>query len=325
MDAEAEPRMLEALRAAQMYYLQNLTMEAIARELQVSRSSVSRLLAHARATGLVDIQIHSPVDRTSRIERAMAERYRVVAHVVPMPETISDVDRLDRVALTAGRILNQFVESNLTIGIAWGSTLGAVSRHLIPKETHNSFIVQVNGAGNNQTTGIEYASEILQRFGKSCSAQVQQFPVPAIFDDPLTKEALWRERSIKRVLGLQARMDVLVFGLGSPFAGVPSKVYIGGYLDPKDYRSLGEDGVVGDLATVFYRADGSYRDVKLNARSSGPDLGRLSRVPRRICIVAGPQKLAAVQGALAAGAITDLVLDEGLARLLTESQPSRLA
>ena len=40
-----------------MYYLQGQTMETIARHLQISRSSVSRLLAHAREVGLVRISV----------------------------------------------------------------------------------------------------------------------------------------------------------------------------------------------------------------------------------------------------------------------------
>lgn len=318
-DPTTDPRLMTALKAAKLYYLQDLTMDAIASELRTSRSSVSRMLSHARATGLVEIQIHSPVDRGAQLEREIGELFPIDAHVVPVAGNPSDVERLERVAMTAARLLPRFVESNSVIGIAWGSTLSAVSRHLVAKETHDSVIVQMNGAGNMQTTGIEYASDILERFGRAYAARVQQFPVPAFFDDPHTREAFWRERSTRRVLDLVARMDVAVFGLGSPFAEVPSRVYIGGYLDRAAYKSLSADGVVGDVATVFYRADGSWQDVALNARATGPGFDRLVKVARRVCIASGSQKLASLRGALAAGLITDLVIDEDLARRLVDS------
>ncbi len=314
-----DPKLAAALTAAQLYYLQDLTMDAIARELRTSRSSVSRLLSYARETGLVEITVRSPLETGAVLEQRIAERFKVTAHVVPIPETISDVDRLERVAMTAARLLPRYVESNSIVGIAWGSTLGAMSRHLAAKETHGSVIVQMNGAGNLETTGIEYASEILERFGRAFSARIQQFPVPAFFDSPLTKEALWRERSTRRVLDLVKRMDVAVFGLGSPFAEVPSRVYIGGYLDRADYKSLSDARAVGDVATVFYRADGSWRDIALNARATGPGFDQLTKVARRVCVVSGPQKLASLRGALAAGLVTDLVLDEALARRLVET------
>ena len=293
-------------------------MEAIAQELHTSRSSVSRLLSHARETGLVDIQIHSPAESAGQLAAAIWERYGVTAHLVPMPDHTSEVDRLERVAMSAARLLGRFFDSNMTLGIAWGSTISAVSRHLVPKALTGAEIVQLNGAGNTRTTGIIYASEILHRFGGAYGAHVQQFPVPAFFDDPVTKQALWRERSMRRVLAVQEGMHVALFGVGSPFAEVPSHVYIGGYLDPDDYRSLGRDRVVGDVATIFYRDDGSWRDIALNARASGPGLDLLRRTARRVCVVAGLSKLPSLRGALAARLVTDLVIDEPLARALVE-------
>jgi len=315
------PRNLDALRAAQLYYLQDQTMEAIAHDLHTSRSSVSRLLSHARATGLVEINVRSPLDQSNRLQRDLYARYSITSHIVPVANQISDVDRLERVAITAARLLGQFVDSNMTLGIAWGSTISAISRHLVFKESTNVQIVQLNGAGNTQSTGIDYSSEILQRFGAAFGATVQQFPVPTFFDRRETKDAMWRERSIKRVIDLQGKMDVALFGLGSPFAAVPSRVYIGEYLEPSDYKSLSASKVVGDVATVFYREDGSTEDIPMNDRGSGPSLNILRRASRRVCVVSGVTKLPAIRGALAAGIMTDLIVDESTARALLESTP----
>jgi deoxyribonucleoside regulator len=312
------PKKIDALRAAQLYYLQDQTMESIARDLGTSRSSVSRLLSLARATGLVEIHVRSPLDQSNRVQRDLYSRYSINSHVVPVANPITDVDRLERVAITAARLLGQFVDSNMTLGIAWGSTISAISRHLVFKETTNVQVVQLNGAGNTQSTGIDYSSEILQRFGTAFGAKVQQFPVPTFFDRRETKDAMWRERSIARVVDLQSKMDVALFGLGSPFASVPSRVYIGEYLEPADYKSLSASKVVGDVATVFYREDGSSDGIPMNERGSGPSLDVLRRAPRRICVVAGVTKIPALRGALAAGIITDLIVDESTARALLD-------
>lgn len=308
-----------ALTAAKLYYLQDMTMDAIAAELATSRSTVSRLLSHARESGLVDIRVNSPFAHAGELEEQLRSRLKVNAHIVPMSGVVNEVERLERVALTAGRQVSQFIDSNMVVGVAWGSTLGVVSRSLVPKQTHSTTIVQLNGAGNTQTSGLEYSSDILQRFGQAFGAQVEQFPVPAFFDDPRTREAMWQERSTRRVLSFQAKMDVAVFGLGSPQAEVPSRVYVGGYLGRDDFRSLREDGAIGDVATVFFRADGTWRDIRLNARSTGPGLDRLRRVPRRVCVVSGAARLTSLQAAIAAGIVTDVVLDEGLARMLADA------
>ncbi|WP_349899326.1 sugar-binding transcriptional regulator [Parafrigoribacterium soli] len=308
-----------ALKAAQLYYVHNLTMDTIAQELQTSRSTVSRLLSFARKTGLVDIQIRSPHDHSSSLKAAIQARFSVVAHIVSVPGNVSAVDRLERVSMSAARLLSVFIDSNMIIGVAWGSTVTAVTRHLVPKNIHNTEFIQLNGAGNIRTSGVVYASEILRRFGATYSANIEQFPAPAFFDNPTTKEAFWNERSTRHLLNIQEQMDMAIFSVGSPFSKVPSHVYIGGYLDPEDIQSLADSGVVGDVATVFFRADGSYEDVPLNLRATGPDFAVLKRVARRVCIVSGVSKLASLKGALAAGLITDLIVDEATARALAES------
>lgn len=313
-----DSRARDALRAAQLYYLQDLTMEAIGDELNISRSSVSRLLDLARTRGIVDIRVASPAQAPQRIEKDIAERYGVKAYLVPVPERTSHIDRLERVALTAARMLGDFFSSNMTMGIAWGSTTSAVSRHLTTKSTTNSEVVQLNGAGNDHTTGVTYSSEILRRFGKAFGVHVTHFPVPAFFDDPNTKAALWRERSTARVLSLQKRMDIALFGLGSIFAEVPSQVYVGGYLSDADVTQLSDAGIVGDVATVFFRADGSWEDIPINLRASGPGLDVIRATPRRLCVVAGRSRLTSLRGALAAELMTDLIIDDATARALIE-------
>ncbi|MHA7181210.1 sugar-binding transcriptional regulator [Arthrobacter sp. MDB2-24] len=312
-------RSRDALRAAQMYYLQDLTMEAIARELRTSRSTVSRLLSMARETGLVQISLNNPSERAPALEQQISRRFGVEAHVVPVADSVSDSEVLDRVAIQAARTIGPLVDSNAIIGVAWGSTLSAVSHHLTRKQTHDSTIVQLNGAGNTQTTGITYASEILRRFGQAYGARVEQFPVPAFFDHAATKTAMWEERSVRRILDLQGRMTMAIFGVGSIGAGIPSHVYSGGYLDREDLDTLESEEVVGDVATMFFRADGTHSDILLNKRSTGPDLDDLKRVQRRICVVSGESKIHGLRGALAAGLATDLILDEGSARRLVHA------
>ena len=306
----------DALRAAQMYYLQDLTMDAIARELRTSRSTVSRLLSAARDTGLVQIQIRNPLDTGPELESMIRREYNVDVHVVPVLESLNEAETLDRVALQAARTIGPLVDSNAILGVAWGSTLSAVSRHLTRKITHDTVVVQLNGAGNMHTTGITYASDILRRFGSAYGARVEQFPVPAFFDHAATKAAMWNERSVQRILDLQARMSIAIFGVGSVEADYPSHVYAGGYLDENDLKILAHSDVVGDVATVFFRRDGSSDGIVLNERSTGPALSQLRQVRRRICVVSGASKINGLRGALTAGLATDLILDEATARRL---------
>ncbi len=313
---ERTEKMRTAITAATLYYLENQTMEAIASELKVSRSSVSRLLTFARETGLVEISVHSPFVAPSRLEEEINERFGIRATVVSVPENTNETDRLERVALAAARLLSEIVDSNMSVGVAWGATVSAVARNLSPNPTRNTRIIQLNGAANSRTTGLLYVNEILRRFGEAFTADVLQFPVPAFFDNPRTKEALWTERSVNRIVEEQKHLDVALFSVGSPRAAVPSHVYSGGYLDRDDFQALNAQNVVGDVLTVFYRADGTWEDIPLNARASGPGLDVLRSIPRRVCVCSGPTKIPSLRGAITARVVSDLIIDEESAREL---------
>ena len=315
---ETTTKINNALRAARMYYYQGMTSRAIAREMNLSRSSISRLLQYAREKGYVEIHIIDPIEQPLRLEKDILEHYPLrQVHVVPVSEIAGEAEWLERTAQFAAKYLNTLFDSNMILGIAWGTTLSAISEHLLPKTTHNAQIVQLNGAGNTRTMGIEYASEIIMRFAACYQARAHLFPVPTFFDYASTKNALWKERSIQRILQLQAEADLLLFSIGAVNAGVPSHVYAGGYLEESDLQAIRRSQIVGDIATVFFREDGSFEDIPLNQRASGPNLN-LFRDKASICVVSGLAKVRGLHAALKGGFIKELIVDEPTARALIE-------
>lgn len=308
----------DVLRAASMYYLQDMTMDVIARHLGTSRSTVSRLIKRARQTGLVEITIRPARTLAPGLRRTIAREHGIEAYVVPVPDSATELQRLEQVALTTAKLIGSWFDSEMVLAIAWGTTIAAVGRNLTPKATRGSAVVQLNGAANTRSSGLEYASDLISGFGAAFDAAVHHFPVPAFFDYPETKAAMWRERSVRRVLDVQHRADIALFGVGAVSGGVPSHVYSAGYLDAEDATLLHDEGVVGDVCTVFLRGDGSFADIALNARATGPTPTELRRIPRRVCAVAGDNKVAPLRAALAAGTVTDLVIDEATAAALVD-------
>ncbi|MFP4536420.1 MAG: sugar-binding transcriptional regulator, partial [Spirochaetaceae bacterium] len=282
-----------------------------------SRPKVSRLLNHARQTGMVEIRIVNVQNSLGPLEQAIKERFDLDSvHIVAVPELMGEVAWLERVARYAANYLNAILEPGNTMALAWGTTISAIGNHLIPKRIPGVTIVQMNGSGNTYTPDNRYAANILQKFAENYQASFMLFPVPTFFDYKGTKEALWRERSIRKIIELQEEADILLYSIGAVNAGVPSHVYSSGYLEPEDEKMLEEEGVVGDLATVFFREDGSYEDIPINQRASGPPLSLYKKVPRGICVVSGRAKVPGLYAALRAGLMRELIVDEPTARTL---------
>ena len=152
-------------QAASRYYVQGETMDAIAKQLGLSRSSVSRLLKEARETGLVRISLADEAGSRSPLAASIGRTFGVRVHLVAVREGVSEQRRFDQVARLAGRLLSEAVTDHCAIGVAWGVTSSLVVRYLQPKPLVDSIVVQMNGGTNQWSSGIPYVGEILQSVG----------------------------------------------------------------------------------------------------------------------------------------------------------------
>lgn len=299
--------------AAERHFVLGETMESIARSLGVSRSTVSRLVAAARAEGIVRVTM-VPRASESPLARRLADAFGVRIHLVSVPDAAPPGARLDAVARKAAHLLGSRVTDDTRLGVAWGVTVAHVCRQLEKRPLSGVRVVQTNGSINAADSAVPYVGGILAVAADAFGGRVVPFPAPAFFDHASTREALWAESSVRRILDEQARLDVAIFGVGSLRASVPSRVYTAGYFDADTLAGLERLGVVGDICTIMLREDGTWADLEVNRRASGMTPDDLARVPSRLCVVADPLRAPAVLGALRAGVVTDLVCDEGTAR-----------
>ena len=346
--------LMRAYEAASMYYVQGETMEVIAHHLRVSRSTVSRLLARARQEGVVRVTLVQPGGAGS-LEGRMTQAFGVRTHIVPVREGTTEIHRLQQVASVAAAHMVDLIEAlaeqagnggpqvqdpagsggegpvqgrgsgGVVVGVAWGTTMSEVSAALPSRSVPGLTVVQLNGASDPVREGPS-AGEVLSRMRLSLGARTISFPVPAFFDHVATREAMWSERSVKRVLAVTRRASLAVFGVGALDAlngALPSQVYEGGHLTARDQAVLRRQNVVRDECTVLLRSDGSWRDVTLNARATGPTPAQLSRIPRRLCVAAGTGKARALLAALRARTATDLIVDDATARAVLELAEAR--
>lgn len=308
--------------AAELYYLEGLKVEDVGKRLHLSRSTVSRMLARARQHGVVEFVLHRSADRSSVLAARLSERFGVRSLVADSADITEagdhDAARLDLVGERAAQRLAAVVGTDTTIAVAWGNTVEAVSRHLLVSPTRGARVVQLDSSGNTSASGVLNAAQLLDRFARAFSASTHHFPVPALFDSAATREAMWQERSIQRVLALRRNADVAVFSVGALDGEVPSHLYRAGYLDAVDLQELRRQGIVGDIGTVFVREDGSSDRLAINERSAGMPLAELRRVRTRMLVVSSRTKTAAIAAALRAGVVTDLVLDDLTAQALLD-------
>jgi DNA-binding transcriptional regulator LsrR (DeoR family) len=99
-------------RVARMYYAENLTQSAIARQLSLSQASVSRLLKRAHAEQIVHISIDVPRGTYPDLEDRLRERFGIDDVVV----ADCTEDREEPILSSIGDAAAHFLESTMRDG-----------------------------------------------------------------------------------------------------------------------------------------------------------------------------------------------------------------
>lgn len=303
-----------AINAAKLYYRSGYSQQDIARELDISRPSVSRLLQHAKDQGYVKIQIFDPVEDMSHLERQLIERYGLREACVAA-STLNDEQEIKKyLGLKAAEYLDGIVHDGDIIGVGWGTTMHTLAGSLIPHVLKGAQIVQLEG-GVTHTQGETYANDILERFAANFSTIAQHLPLPVIFDSRAVKEMVDQDRYIKRVLELGNHANIALYSVGTVRHN--ALFFQLGYTDAKEKARL-QECAVGDICSRFFDAAGCICDAALDGRTVGIKLAELQKKERSIIVAGGEAKVKPIRAALAGKYGNVLITDQFTAKALLE-------
>ena len=293
-------RAAAAYAAARLYYEDELSQAAIAERLEVSRSTVSRLLADAREQGIVRIEIHPPIPE-SRLGDELADALglrRVVAvghgHSAGSRMAMVDAARheLSRLALKPGDVLV----------LGWGRQCWAVANAPLPPLPGVRIVPAVGGMA--ETEQPFQGNEIVRRAAESSGASPHFLHAPAVPGKGL-RGALLRDEAIKAVVSLWDDITAAVLGIGVP-PGQPGS-YSPAHVKAGDAPPMLD--AAGDVLTRFFDIDGAPVTYPAERRLLAVTREQLARAGTVIGLAAGENKHRAMVGAARAGVIDVLVTD----------------
>ena len=313
MDAVDE---LLSIRAAELYYEENLTQEEIGRNLQITRWKVGRLLTQAKDEGFVRIEILHSRARRPQLERRLREERGLADAVVVSRAGVRSEDELQqRVAQAAADHLTGLRPSPRVLGVSWGRTLSDIAHHLRDGWSQATDVVQINGGvsmSQRPGTAAATAVSIAQKGGGTAAL----LPSPAILEQRATKEAIEADRVVARVLDAARSANAYLFSAGAADHG---SVHVdSGYLTTPDMDRLVAAGAVGDVVGRYIDAGGRIVDADLDARTVGLSLDDLRRADIAIAAIAGAPKRAIASAVVASGLCTVLITDESTAQHLLD-------
>lgn len=309
-----------ALRAATLYYLDGLTQAEIAARLGVSRPTAGRLVARAKAKGLVRIEVVVPPNMSDDLhaeeERELERRFGLTEAVVAghgvdigspgRPAAYASVGR------AAAALLLRRIAPDDVLGFTWGPEQVAVATALTPGVASCKAVVQLDGAMSTAAyqTGTEL---ILSRCADVLRASTMRLPAP-LYADPSTVVSMRSDSVISRTLEAGRHADIMLFGVGA--VSTSTTLFEGSYLDIRMLDELISLGAVGEIGGRFFDADGAAVDTELQQRAVSVPLEDIRRCQKTILISSGETKYAATLGALRGNLARLLVCDIDCARWL---------
>lgn len=311
-------RISQSVEVAKLYYVDDLDQKEIAKKLDLSRPTVSRLLQYARENQIVNIAIHNPYAKAIELSEKLSEKYQT--DIVVVPDSYDGFeDPLEAVTAYAANYLFSLVEENTTIGIGWGKTINELSKQLVTLSKEESYqaptgvnVVQLKG--NVSLSHAEtYAYQAINNFSSVMNARPQYLPLPTIFDEVETKEIVESDRFMSRILKLGREADIAVFSAGTVRKN--ALLFQLDYLTDSEKESLRKHAT-GDIVSRFIDSEGKIVDEELNNRTVGIQLEELKDIKHSILIASGTSKVSGVHATLTGGYCNHVIIDTLLAQNL---------
>ncbi|MGO4104552.1 sugar-binding transcriptional regulator [Leifsonia sp. YAF41] len=302
---------LLSIRAAELYYEENKTQDEIGSILRLTRWKVGRLLAQAKASGFIRIEIVHPRARRLPLERRLRDAMGLKAAIVVSSAGVSSDEELQsRTAQAAADYLTSLRPIPRTLGLSWGRTLHDVSLHLKQGWAPGVNVVQINGGVSlSKRTGTAATTAVM--IAEKASGSATLLPSPAILERLETKRAIESDRAVAAVLGLGIGASAYLYSAGQ--ADASSALVDSGYLTAAQIDDLVQRGAVGDIVGRYIDSNGSIVDPELDERTLGISLTHLRRAPLAIAVISGRQKHAIARAVVTSGLCTVLVTDEATA------------
>ncbi|NLH00305.1 MAG: hypothetical protein GX488_00125 [Clostridiales bacterium] len=301
------------IRVAELYYEENLNQNDIAKILNTSRPTVSRLLDEAKDTGVVEIIVHSPILKDAQLAYALRKKLGLRDAVVVSGEYKYE-KAIRRCCETALQYFYAIMENNTTIGISWGTVPHQFCEMLEDREYYNVNVVQMVGClgtGNPKLDGLELALRISRKLGGTYS----NIYAPVYVENKIVHDYLMAEPQIAATIKKAMHTDIIITGVGSFDAG--TSLQLSGNLNDKDRMELIEQGAVGHLLARPYDKDGN-EIIQRGRYTIGAPLEAMKHAQWSVGVSAAEFKAEAVLAAVRGGYLNTLVVDEILAKKLLE-------
>ncbi|MDO4919364.1 sugar-binding transcriptional regulator [Kocuria sp.] len=299
----------ELFRAAWLYYEEGATQAQVAADLEVSRPTVSRLLAEARRRGIVRISVVRPSSPPlGDLARAL-ESHLGLERVYLGPGSQSEHIGTGLAAPAREAIQDMALQPGQILVLSSGQSVYQVVQ---TAGNDLSSVTVVPGVGGQSEPEPWHQTNEILRLAASELGAAPRFLFAQAMPSAGVYRALQEDPDFLGIRQLWERASACLVGVGAPTAtrtSLASSV-------PHRHPSL--HSAVGDICLHFYDTAGNLVEFPGSDRMISIGTDALRAIPRRVAVAAGVQKARSIVAGAGLGFFNRLVTDEETARAVLE-------
>jgi len=300
-----------AVRAAWCYYALNMTQQEVAQRLGITRVRVIRLLSEARRRGIVKISIESKLAENVELEHRLMERFGLDGAEVVLGMTEDETELAEVLGAAAVPGIARRLGDGMTLGVGWGVTLKAFAEALPEMPLKGVAVVSLLGSLTRRSSiaTFEATTAISARLNAECF----YLPGPILCDSTQSRDTLMAQPMMQEVLDRARASDLAVVSVGGLDSGTIRRTQ---FITESDFAAVQRAGAVGNFLGYYIDRNAEVIDHRVNGCVIGLRPEELTKIPERIMISGGAQKVEALRAILGRGLLTGLVTDQNAARAL---------
>lgn len=293
------------VKAAWYYYFENMTQQAIADRLSISRMRVIKLLETARQTGVIQFRLRS--DGIGMVEQSqrLINQYHL-KDVFLIPEVDQDEAHPNESIARAGAMyIADRLGENACVSVGYGDTLSRTINHLATMVQNPVTCISLTGGVSNYLPNTR--SNVF-------NARLYLMPAPLLASSPEMAAAMREESSVSEIIRMTDLSSFTLVGIGA--LGENATIFHSGLLSPTDMFFLKMNHAVGDVLGHFIDKDGQLIHTPIEDRLISTPLEHIREMSNVIGLAAGADKIEAIRAVLRGGYLDILITDEATANLL---------
>jgi DNA-binding transcriptional regulator LsrR (DeoR family) len=299
-----------------MYYEWDMRQSEIAKKLDLSQATVSRLLNRSKEEGIIRISVNLPKGVYTEIEETLVKKFGLRDAIVV--DSLDDNEKLIQrdLGAAAAYYLESSIRPNEVIGISsWSATLVALveALHSLPRKPGIKVVQILGGVGNPSVE--THATRLTSSMAQLVNGDAVYLPVSGVLATEAARDILMADDVAQHAIKLFDQVTTALVGIGS-IEPSPLLAQSGNIFAPQEMELLQQANAVGDILLRFFDQNGNLVETGLEKRVISMSLDQLSKVSRAIGVAGGSRKYAAILGALRGHWINILVTDHFTAKRL---------